>query len=109
MEYVYASLLLYHAGREITEESVRKILEAAGIQVDDIRLKALVASLKEVNIEEAIKTAAVPVAAAAPAAAPAATPASTAETKEKKEKEEEKKEEAPEESIEEGLSSLFGF
>jgi len=62
MEYVYASLLLYHAGKEINEESVKKILEAAGIQVDDVRVKALVAALKEVNIEEAIKTAALPVA-----------------------------------------------
>lgn len=107
MEYVYASLILYHAGKEITEESVKKILEAAGIQVDDVRLKALVASLKEVNIEEAIKTAAVPVA-AAPATAPAAAPSAPAKTEETK-KEEEKKEEVAEESVEEGLSSLFGF
>ncbi|AKG39385.1 MAG: 50S ribosomal protein P1 [Infirmifilum sp.] len=107
MEYVYASLILYHAGKEITEESVKKILEAAGIQVDEIRLKALVASLKEINIEEAIKTAAVPVA-AAPATAPATTAPVQAKTEEAK-KEEEKKEEAPEETVEEGLSSLFGF
>ncbi|MEZ0345162.1 MAG: 50S ribosomal protein P1 [Infirmifilum sp.] len=107
MEYVYASLILYHAGKEITEESVKKILESAGIQVDEVRLKALVASLKEVNIEEAIKTAAVPVA-AAPAAAPTAATQAPAKTEEAK-KEEEKKEEAPEESVEEGLSGLFGF
>lgn len=107
MEYVYASLILYHAGKEITEESVKKILEAAGVQVDEVRLKALVASLKEINIEEAIKTAAVPVA-AAPATAPAATTTAPAKTEETK-KEEEKKEEVPEESVEEGLSSLFGF
>lgn len=106
MEYVYASLLLYHAGKEITEDSLKKILEAAGIQVDDVRLKAIVASLKEVNIEEAIKTAALPVA-AAPAAQPTATEA--AESKEEEKKEEEKKEEASEEEIEEGLSALFGF
>lgn len=105
MEYVYASLLLYHAGKEITEDSLKKILEAAGVQVDDVRLKAIVASLKEVNIEEAIKTAALPVA-AAPAAQPAAAEAVEAKEEEKKE---EKKEEAEEEEIEEGLSALFGF
>ncbi|QOJ79509.1 50S ribosomal protein P1 [Infirmifilum lucidum] len=109
MEYVYASLILYHAGREITEENVRKILEAAGIQVDEVRLKALVASLKEVNIGEAIKTAAIPVAAAPATAASTSAPAPATEGKKEEEKKEEKKEEAPEESIEEGLSSLFGF
>ncbi|PLJ78267.1 50S ribosomal protein P1 [Infirmifilum sp. SLHALR2] len=109
MEYVYASLILYHAGREITEESVRRILEAAGVQVDEVRLKALVASLKEVNIEEAIKTAAMPVVAAPATTAAATAPAPSAEGKKEEEKKEEKKEEAPEESIEEGLSGLFGF
>ncbi|MCC6003820.1 MAG: 50S ribosomal protein P1 [Thermofilum sp.] len=106
MEYVYASLLLYHAGKEISEESVRRVLEAAGIQVDDVRVKALVAALKEVNIGEAIKTATLPVAASsmAPATAPAQAPA-----EEKKEGKEEKKEEVKEETVEEGLASLFGF
>ena len=58
MEYVYASLILHHAGKPITEENIKKILESAGIQVDDVRVKALVATLKEVNIDEALKTAA---------------------------------------------------
>ncbi len=104
MEYVYASLLLYHAGKEITEDSLKKILEAAGVQVDDVRLKAIVASLKEVNIEEALKTAALPV-----AAAPAAQPTTVEKEEEKEEKKEEKKEEEEEEEIEEGLAGLFGF
>uniref|UniRef100_A0A7C3WMC2 Large ribosomal subunit protein P1 n=1 Tax=Thermofilum pendens TaxID=2269 RepID=A0A7C3WMC2_THEPE len=108
MEYVYASLILYHAGRDITEESVRKILEAAGIQVDEARLKAMIAALREVNIGEAIKTAALPVAPVAAAAAPTAPAQAAAPVVE--EKKEEKKEEAPpEESIEEGLAALFGF
>jgi large subunit ribosomal protein L12 len=108
MEYVYASLVLYHAGREITEESVRRILEAAGVQVDEARLKAMVAALRGVNIAEALKTAALPVApvAAAPAA-PATAPAQ--EAKPAEEKKEEKEEAPPEESIEEGLAALFGF
>ena len=74
MEYVYASLLLHYAGKPITEENVKKILEAAGIEADEARIKALVAALREVNIEEAIKTAAVPAVAApvAPAEAPPA-------------------------------------
>ncbi|RLF16982.1 MAG: 50S ribosomal protein P1 [Thermoprotei archaeon] len=107
MEYVYASLLLHHAGKEITEENLKKILEAAGINVDEVRLKALVAALKEVNIDEAIK-AAVP--AAPTMAVPAAAPGQAEEERkeEKEEKKEEKKEEAAEEEIAAGLAGLFG-
>ncbi len=83
---------------------MKKVLEAAGIEVDEVRIKALVAGLKEVNIDEAIKTAALPVAAAA-----APTPATQAAPEEKREEEEEEKEEeASEEDIAAGLGALFG-
>ncbi len=98
MEYVYAAMVLHKAGKGITESSIKKVLEAAGVQVDDGRVKALVAALQGVNIDEAIKNAA-PVAAAAPAAAAHAP----AEKKEEKKKEEKKPEEAAA-----GLGSLFG-
>ena len=105
MEYVYASLLLHSARKEISEENMKRVLEAAGIQVDESRVKMLVAALKEVNIDEVVKQAtAVPVAPAAAAVAPA--PAG-APTEEKKEEEEEEKE-VSEEEIAEGISSLFG-
>jgi large subunit ribosomal protein L12 len=105
MEYIYAALLLHKAGVEITEDAVKKVLKAAGIEADNARAKALVAALEGVNIEEAISKAAVaPVAAAAPAAAAAAAPAAAAE--EAEEKEEDKKEE--EESGMAGLGALFG-
>ena len=94
MEYIYSALLLHSAGKEINEENVKKVLEAAGVTVDEARVKALVASLEGVNIEEAIKSAALP--AAAPAQ-PAAQP-----TEEKKE------EEVSEEEAAAGLSALFG-
>lgn len=105
MEYVYASLILHHAGKPITEENIRKILEAAGIEADDVRIKALVATLKEVNIEEALKTAAtMPATVVAPT-----TPQESQEKKEEEEeKKEEKKEEETEEEVAEGLSALFG-
>ena len=103
MEYVYSALLLHAAKKPIEEESVKKVLEAAGVTADAARIKALVASLKDVNIEEAIKTAAVaPAAAAAPAAAPAGE---AAPAKEEKPKEEEKK---TEEEAAAGLAGLFG-
>ncbi|MGC9152298.1 MAG: 50S ribosomal protein P1 [Vulcanisaeta sp.] len=111
MEYVYAALLLHYGKQQITEENVIKVLQAAGIQVDEVRVKALVAALKEVNIDEAIKTAAaVPVAAApaAPSGGAAAGGEQKAETKAEEKKAEEKKEGPSEEEIAAGLASLFG-
>jgi len=102
MEYVYSAMLLHSAGKEITEENVTKILTAAGVDVDDARVKALIASLDGVDIEEAIKSAAVPVAAAA---APAAGGAPAEEKKEEAEEEEE--EEVSEEEAAAGLGALF--
>jgi len=104
MEYIYASLLLHSAKKEINEDNLKNVLSAAGITVDEVRLKAVVAALKEVNIDEVLKNAtAMPVAvAAAPAQA-----ASPAEKKEEKKEEEEKKGPS-EEEIGGGLASLFG-
>ncbi len=107
MEYVYAALLLHQARKNITEEAIKAILQAAGIEVDEVRVKALCAALKEINIDEAIKGAMVP--AIAPTAAPQPTaPAQTPAEEKKEEKKEEKEEAASEETIAEGLSSLFG-
>jgi len=100
MEYVYAALLLHKLKQEINEANVKSVVKAAGIEPDEARVKALVAALSEVNIEEALKSAPVAVAAAAPA--PAAAPA---EAKGEKKKEEEKK---GEEEALAGLSALFG-
>ncbi|TRO48806.1 50S ribosomal protein P1 [Candidatus Bathyarchaeota archaeon] len=102
MEYVYAAMLLHKAGKEISEKSVSEVLTAAGVTADAARVKALVASLAEVDIEEAIK-AAPAMMAAAPAAA-AAAPAEEAKKEEEPEEDESKKEE----EAMEGLGSLFG-
>ena len=108
MEYVYAALLLHKLKQNITEDSVKNVVKAAGVTPDDVRVKALVAALSEVQIDEALKAA--PVAVAAAAAAPptagggAGAAASGGGGAEASPKEEEKKEE---EALE-GLSSLFG-
>ena len=94
MEYVYAAMVLHAAGKKVDEAGLMNVLKAAGTQVDEARAKALVAALEGVNIDEAIKSAAVPAAVAAPAAPKA---------EEKKEVEEKKEEEALS-----GLSALFG-
>ncbi|RLE78273.1 MAG: 50S ribosomal protein P1 [Thermoprotei archaeon] len=104
MEYVYASLLLHYAGKPVNEENMKKVLEAAGVEVDEARVKALVAALNEIDIDEAIKSAAVP-ATVAPVA-PAEAPPAEEEKREEEKKEEAKEEE--EEEIAECLSALFG-
>lgn len=108
MENIYAAMLLHKAGKEINEDSVTSVLKAAGITVDTVQIKALVASLSEVNIDEAIKAAPTMMAAApiaAPAAGAEAKPAAAAPEDKKKKAEEEK---AKEEAALEGLGALFG-
>lgn len=93
-------MLLHAAGKEVSEENLKKVLKAAGMNPDASRVKALTASLEGVDIEEAIRSATFAPAASAPAA------------EEKTEKKEEKKEEAEEVSEEDaaaGLGALFGF
>jgi len=102
MEYVYAAMLLHNAGKQIDEQSVTKVLSAAGINVDASRVKALVASLSEVDIDEAIKSAAF-----MPAAAPAPAAEAAKEKPAEEEKKEEEKEKKEEEALE-GLGALFG-
>ena len=105
MEYIYAALLLHNAGKPITEDAVTAVLKAAGIEVNESRVKALVAALEGVNIEEAISKAAfaAPAASAAPAAATG--PAAEAPAPAEEEKEEE---DTSEEDGMAGLGALFG-
>ena len=100
MKYVYAALLLHSSAQPVTEENVKKVITAAGSQVEEAQVKALVAALSEVNIDEALKSVS---AMAAPVAAPA-TP-TEAKKEDKKPAEEEKKKE--EEALA-GLGALFG-
>ena len=97
--YMYAALVLHKAGKKVDEAGLTSVVKAAGVDVDTVKVKALASALSEVNIDEALKSAAtMAVAAAAPAAA---APAAKAEEKPKAE---EKKEE---EALA-GLASLFG-
>ncbi len=104
MEYVYAALMLHKLQQEVTEENVTSVVKATGAEVNEAQVKALVASLADVNIEEAIKAAPVAVA-AAPAAAATDAPA---DGDKKKEAKAEPPSEKQEEQAMEGLASLFG-
>lgn len=99
IEYIYASLLLHSAKQPINEENLTKVLSASGINVDKTRVKAIVAALSEINIDEVIKSAV-----AMPVVSAPVQPQPVEEKKEEKKEEEKKKEE---ESVE-GLSALFG-
>jgi large subunit ribosomal protein L12 len=103
MEYVYAALMLHKLQKDVTEENVTNVVKASGAEVNEAQVKALVASLADVNIEEAIKAA--PVAVSAAPAAAADTPAGGDEKKESKS---EPPSEKQEEQAMEGLASLFG-
>jgi large subunit ribosomal protein L12 len=115
MEYVYAALVLHEAGKEVSEDNVTAILEAGGIEVDDARVKSLVAALEDVDIEEAMaEQAAAPVAAGGGAAAGGAEEAEEPEAEEAEEEAEEPEAEEDDEDDEdqpdagEGLGNLFG-
>jgi large subunit ribosomal protein L12 len=102
MEYVYAALLLHKLEKEVNETNISSVVKASGTEVNEAQVKALVAALADVNIDEAVKAA--PVAVAAAAAPAAADAAAGGEEKKEKKKEDPKNEEA----AMEGLSSLFG-
>ena len=95
MENIYAALLLHKLGKEINETHMKKVVEAAGGNVEESQIKSLVASLKGVDIDKELESASLVAAAPAGGSAP------------KEEKKaahiEEKKEAAAE-----GLSALFG-
>jgi len=92
MEYIYGALLLHKLGQPLNEENLKKVISATGANVDEAKVKALIASLQGVDIEAELKNASIVTAAPAAGAAPA---------------QEEKKEEKPSESAA-GLASLFG-
>ncbi len=98
--YMYAALLLHKAGKPINEENLTNVVKAAGVQAEQVRVKALASALSEINIDDALKNAASMAVAQAPAAAPAQAGGGA--------KVEEKKEEKKEEEALAGLASLFG-
>ena len=93
MEYVYGALLLHKLGKQVNEENLNKILQASGAQIDEGKLKSLVISLKDVDIDKELESAVV-------AVAPVASKGEEVKAEELKE---EKKEAAAE-----GLAALFG-
>jgi len=95
MEYIYAALLLHKLGKPVDETHLKKVISATGADVDEGKIKVLVASLNGVDIDKELENA-VALSAASSGAAHAAEP-----------KKEDKKEEKVSAAAD-GLSSLFG-
>ena len=72
MEYIYAALLLHKLGHPVSEENLKKVIHATGSQVDEAKVKTLLAALNGVDIAAELANASnVAVGPAAGAAAPA--------------------------------------
>ena len=118
MEYVYAALILHETDEEINEANLTDVLEAAGIDVEESRAKALVAALEDVDVEEAIESAAaVPAGGSGGGAAAGGVTEAEAEADEAPAEEAEEEDEAAEDEEAddddggdggEGLGELFG-
>lgn len=98
MDLIYSALLLHSAKQPIDENNLTKVLQAAGISPDATKVKALLAALETVNIDDAIAKAAMPVAAA---------PVEAKEEKKEEKKDEEDAEKRSSQAVE-GLAGLFG-
>ena len=51
MEYIYATLTLNELDQELNQENITAVLEAAGADVIESRVKAIVAALEDVDLE----------------------------------------------------------
>jgi len=82
-------------GKDVNENNLKKVVVAAGAEVDESQIKSLIASLKGVDIDKELENASL--VATAPVGASAQVEAKKEEPKEEKK-----------EAAAEGLSSLFG-
>ena len=101
MELVYAALTLHESGKEVNEENLQSIVDAADLDVEDSEITALVAALEDVDIEDAMETA------VAAGAAPAPSSDDAAEEEEEEAEEEEEEDEGDEDDAAEGLGNMF--
>ena len=97
MEYIYGALLIHRCGGRIDVPTVTKVMQDAGAKPDEGKVKALVAAMEGVDIEKAIKEAAMITAA----------PATAIESGEEKEERKVEPKEDPDKAAA-GLGALFG-
>ena len=95
MEYIYAALLLHKLGKHVDSEHLHKVIASAGLEPNESKIKSLITSLKGVDIDKELESAALV----------SATPAASVSAEQKKE---EKPKEEKKAAAAEGLSALFG-
>jgi large subunit ribosomal protein L12 len=105
MEYLHAALVLHSTGKDVSEKGIGAIIKAAGGKPDEAKIKALVATLSSIDIEEAIKGASFMTAVASGSTK---TDDSTTREQIMGSKDEEEEAEEEEEGDDLGLASLFG-
>lgn len=54
MEYVYAAAILHELDQEINEPNMKAVLEAAGANVSESQVKALIAALEGVDLDQIV-------------------------------------------------------
>ncbi|QSG15807.1 50S ribosomal protein P1 [Halapricum desulfuricans] len=112
MEYVYAALILNESGEEINEDNLTDVLDAAGVDVEESRVKALIAALEDVDIDEAVEEAAAVPATGGATTTEAAEPADDGDEEAADEDEaadeEDDGDDEDDEASGEGLGELFG-
>ena len=102
MELVYAALTLHEADKKINEENLQDIVDAAGLDIEDSEIAALVAALEDVNIQEAMETAVATGAAPAPSG-----DEDGSDEEEAEEEEEDDEDDVDEDEAAEGLGDMF--
>lgn len=107
MENIYAAMLLHKAGKDITEENVSDVLDAAGVDVDDNQVKALIAALEDVDVEEAIDNAVISAGSGSTAPATDSSDDEEDESDDDDDDDEEEEEDVDDEEAAEGLDNLF--
>ncbi len=54
MEYVYAAAILHELDQEINEPNMKAVLESAGADVSESRVKAIIAALEGVDLDQIV-------------------------------------------------------
>lgn len=101
MQYLHAALVLHTTGKKVTEKGIEAIIKAAGGKPEESKVKALVATLSSIDIDEVIKGASL-----LTTASPGASVSEP--TKDVKDAAKVEEVEEEEEGDDLGLSSLFG-
>lgn len=53
--YIYAALLIHEEGKELNQDNITTVLESINVDVSESKVKALIAALEDVDIEDALR------------------------------------------------------